>query len=542
MLLGLVLGMIVAGAAPGPTVAVQDVGDKIAITLAAPGAESVTETSVPPLWPDEAVIAKTTAGGEVFVGGAVDPAAASVEITFEGDQVIRVPTVASVAYAGRARFFVGQVTSRDIDDDPTTIRVLDDSGAVIGVAKSPDTERSVPLLRRGRIRFRATVTSRLDAVALAPEHRTDQLCLSVALAAGDGYSEAACRNRPEVVSLGGMIGCGRIPTTLVGFVPDGTRRLDVVLGSGRRVHVVPRRAPLGQPGLIVTAVLPRGEGIRRAGALALRVAPPARRCHGSATQWVGYGDEPAPRLGRPPGTQLAAALAGNGGPQLLTRDDGEQLCVGIDRLDDCSLPPLSARSAVLTVDDGYAAGVYPAQVAEVEVRFGGGERLRAPALPGAEYTGRYRDAVHFALIPLLAGRTVSGARLLDAAGRELGVALVVGPDLRPVGRAVLRDGPVRLVAGSGCLGIGRRCREDLADARVVAQVACRPRRTIVFGVARHAEIVLAGGRRVRPRRAGGRYLAVFGPEVAVTGVRIAGRIVGLPGVRPSRQCGWEALA
>src|SRR3954454_19804573 len=123
MLLGLALGVIVAGAAPGPTVSVQDAGDKIAITLAAPGARSVTETAPPPLWPDEAVVATTSTDGEVFVGGAVNPAAASVEIGFGDGRLTRVPGVAAEAYADRARFFAGQVTSRDSDDDPTTIRV-----------------------------------------------------------------------------------------------------------------------------------------------------------------------------------------------------------------------------------------------------------------------------------------------------------------------------------------------------------------------------------------------------------------------------------
>src|SRR3954454_16951263 len=49
MLLGLALGVIVAGAAPGPTVAVQDAGHKLAVTRAAPGARSATETAPPPL-------------------------------------------------------------------------------------------------------------------------------------------------------------------------------------------------------------------------------------------------------------------------------------------------------------------------------------------------------------------------------------------------------------------------------------------------------------------------------------------------------------
>ena len=83
------------------------------------------------------------------------------------------------------------------------------------------------------------------------------------VAHGDG-EELTCRERPEVVSLAGYVGCGRTPTTLTGFVPDGTRRLDLLLGSGRTLRVTPRAAPLEQPGLIVVSVLPLGEAIRGA--------------------------------------------------------------------------------------------------------------------------------------------------------------------------------------------------------------------------------------------------------------------------------------
>jgi hypothetical protein len=185
-------------------------------------------------------------------------------------QRIRVPAVAAEAYADRARFFAGQATSRAIDDDPTTIRVHDAAGAAIGVAKSPDVERRAEILRRraggALVRIGATLTSRLDPVALRLEHRTDELCLRVEVLPGDD-APRACRHRPAVVTLGGDRRCGRIPTTLVGFVPDGTRRLAVLLGSGRTARVSPQPAPLGQPGLIVAAVLPPGEAIRSATAL-----------------------------------------------------------------------------------------------------------------------------------------------------------------------------------------------------------------------------------------------------------------------------------
>ena len=61
---------------------------------------------------------------------------------------------------------VGQVTSRDTDDGPVTIRVLDAGDAVIGVPMSPDVVHTAVVRRRPRIK--ATVTSRLEPVLLAP--------------------------------------------------------------------------------------------------------------------------------------------------------------------------------------------------------------------------------------------------------------------------------------------------------------------------------------------------------------------------------------
>jgi hypothetical protein len=602
MLLELALGLVVvAGAPPGPTLAVQDTRegrrDAMELTLSVPGADPVKDTSGPPLWPDEAPVVTNTTGGQVYFGGAVDAAVASVELAFENDQVVRVPTVAGEAYTGRdaghARFFIGQVTSRGIEDDPLSvvvageprsIRMFDAAGAVVGVARSPDIERRAEIMRRraggATVRFEAIATSRLDPLAFAPEHRTDRLCLTVPDRRGDA-EPLVCRYRPEAVALGGYLGCGRRPSTLAGFVPDGTRRLDVLLGSGRTLRVRPRPAPLGHPGLVVVAVLPRGEATRGATTrdaagrvlrrAAVRAAPPFRRCGELLSRWSYDEPLPRPRLGRPKGTQLAAALAGNGGPQLLARDDGERLCVGIDRLDldgsDCFDPPLSAFSGdELRVDpkQGVAFGVYPARVAEVEVHFRGGRRIRAPALPGMEYTGRLRDAVHFALIPLPIGKRATIAGLLDASGREIGAASVDGPvGARSAGppRTVLREGPVRLIARDDpCIGIaGRACDEYLPTkgaaltTRVLAP--CHRRRTIVFGqvpwYATRVEVRLAHGRSVRaqvarfPRGLGGAgkvYLAVHGPDAEVRRVVVDGPMpyeFSVPARPARRQCGWD---
>ena len=82
---------VVAGAPPGPTLTASAKHDKLTLTLTAPGAEPVTETEDTPAWLDEVVLATAFDAGQVYVGGAVDAAAASVELGFEGGQVIRVP-------------------------------------------------------------------------------------------------------------------------------------------------------------------------------------------------------------------------------------------------------------------------------------------------------------------------------------------------------------------------------------------------------------------------------------------------------------------
>src|SRR5215218_5429002 len=79
-----------AGPAAAQTVTAREEGGKLAVTLTVPGAEPVTETGAPPVWPDEVVMATVFKDGQVYVGGAVGAGADSVEIGFERDQLIRV--------------------------------------------------------------------------------------------------------------------------------------------------------------------------------------------------------------------------------------------------------------------------------------------------------------------------------------------------------------------------------------------------------------------------------------------------------------------
>ena len=256
-----------------------------------------------PLWPDEVVLATQTrsvdnAATRVFVGGAVSAAAASVEVAFPGGQVVRLPTLAGDAYtgrsAGRVRFFLGEITLTDkADDDPALVRMLDASGTLIGVADDGrGVERRLQLSQRrvgGTVmRFKTTLTSSLAPLPGAPEHRADDLCLSVEVLAPASEELVACLDPRLPLTLGGARGCGRVPTSIAGFAPAATRTLVVRLGSGRTVRLPTHALPSGWPGRSVTAPLPRGEAIRRAWALdgagrtlasgELRVAPPDRRC------------------------------------------------------------------------------------------------------------------------------------------------------------------------------------------------------------------------------------------------------------------------
>ena len=290
-------------------------------------------------------------------------------------------------------------------------------------------------------------------------------------------------------------------------------RSDGPAAASPRCCPVARRS--GKPG---RSTAPDGAGERRA----------ARRTPGSPLRRAPGGGPPRAlgfRVGRSGAAPRDAARQRrwrrkSGAARLLVRDAGEQVCVGIDRLDldggDCLSPRFNSHSdrggLYIDPERGIVAGVYPAQVTAANLRFRGGGKVRVAANLGLGYTGHYRGAVHFLIASIPPGKTIIGATLLDASGRAIGEATADGPgrDLTLLERpsTVLSVGSgraaVRLVVGAkvgalfaeplACLGIelGRergQCDDelDLLDFnRVNARVSCERRRTIVFGMARRA--------------------------------------------------------
>ncbi len=596
---------VVGGALPGATLAVADVDDAIDLTLDAPDAgerAADSENGGPPLWPDQAIVVSLRHEAEkVAFGAAVNAGASTVELEFADGHVVRAATFASEAYtglwAGRLRFVLGEVTiGAGFDSDPVSVRLLDAAGAVIGVPLSPVRARSTRVLTRRAggavVRMTATVKSELAALPGAPEQRQERTCVDVAVANLGEVTEVACQDAETALELGGLQGCGRVPSMLTGFVPDGTRRLVVTLGSGRTVAVPARPLPFGKAGRMVAATLPAAQAIRAAAAVdadgrvlargALLVAPPDRRCDPAEPleDWR-FAGRREPRLGVTPETQVAATLE-PGGPRLLIRDVGDRVCAGIDRvdLDDaaCVAPLFSAHDTGVyaDLDGGLVAGAFPAAVAAIEIDFRDGHgSIRVPAVAGSAYTGRFKNDLHFVFARVPVGRPLGSTTLLDAAGRTLGFAGIDGPAIDPrlTGplSTVLRAGPARVLVGAWntpedpltfpCVtfAIGPErgdCLDDLLSHEVntvEVRVPCDRRRTVVFGIARRGarrvELVLAGGRRVRARMAPFEprrhvYLAVAGRRDTVTAVHFVGgpgaHRLALPRSAPSRQCGYAS--
>jgi hypothetical protein len=596
---------VVAGAPPGPTLTAKDstVDGRELLTLELDAPRDL-ESGDAPLWSDQGiVVSAANDAGQVVVGGAVSADTMTVELTFEGGRVERVPTVPGGAYTGRnagqVRFFLSTVAlAPGADDDPASIRGFDTAGTLIGVisADLPDERRTQ--IMRGRaggvpVRMVATLADTLDPLPLAPDHTHPTLCLEVALGDLVDTPQLACQDDDYELVLGGRRGCGRVPSTLAGFVPAAATSVSVRLGSGRTRSYPARRAPFGLPGRIVTAVLPPGEAIREvtardgAGSAMARakaaVAPPdtsgcRAQDHRYAEWYASGGFVPGPPSALP-GTEVAAALP-DGSHPLLIRDSGDDICVRVDSGElDCIGPPVGAYGVETFGADparGVIAAVYPARVAAIDVLYQDGGSERIPTVEGG-YTGRYRGALRFVLAPIPNGRVVIGARALDAGGRALGTAEVEDEPVDGPTRTLLRAGRARLRAGSfttrldpalvPCfeveIGRARRdCSRAVAPAdrsSVEVRVPCGLRRTYVFGLARHdvrrVELVLAGGRRLRapmtrlPHSRHRVYLAVLGARDAVREVRFAGGqvtgakpAIALPGRPAAEQCGYESRA
>ena len=217
-------------------------------------------------------------------------------------------------------------------------------------------------------------------------------------------SEVACQDPEAPLQLGGIRGCGRVPSVLTGFVPDGTRRLDVELGNGRTVAVPVRPLPFGRTGRMVAAVLPACTGAPprdRGGRGWLRARPrhAARGPAGSALRRRPLRGLALPRPSESRGSASRRRRkwrprSRQGGPRLLIRDAGERICVGVDRveLDDaaCSAPRFSAHqtSVYADLDRGLVAGSLPGRNRRDRAHVAGWQRER-PA-PGGRGHGLHR--------------------------------------------------------------------------------------------------------------------------------------------------------
>jgi len=584
--------------------------DELELTLRGPdpGGEQPrfeeTDVKLAPIWPDEAfVVVKgvddTTTMKRLVFGGGVPSTAASVELAVGARTLARVPTATSAAfagpYAGLIRFFLGEVNLPaglvdEADDDSMTVRLYDEAGQLLGVPEAPTTSQTQQLLRGRTLSLEAERRARIVPIPGQPARIGTQLCLTLSMYESD-LDEVCERSEgpPLPLSISGGRGCGKRPTALAGFVPAQTQRLVAVLGSGRRVSLATRAAPFGRSQRIVVARLPRGEALRRvlavdgAGHLLARdaavVAPPDRRC-GAVPDGFMLSDETPPALGTPQGTQLVAALPG--GPRLVVREQGDALCLGVDRValdgSDCALVPFNSHLAAIGVIPGRAAvGVFNARVTAVDLTFDDGGVQRVPTIEGDEYSGRWRGAVRFLVAGLPGGRVPTGARLLDAEGRKIGDAFVEPGDvIRTPGRTVLRSGLARLALDSErypgdptaaqCmrpLFSGERLGDQECyavvenDTRLHAIVSCGPRATLLFGVVRRrvkrVELRLASGRVLRPRlvRVPGTtaraFLATVPPNSGVARVRFAGQrkaredrdTVTTPLLPAAKQCGYE---
>ena len=574
-------------------------GRTLELTLRQPAApdDDEVERLDTPIWPDEVALINADVAGagdeprrRILVGGAVAAGVAAVELQFPSGRT----RVATVAGAGAIRFFLTEISLPPRGgDDTQLVRLLDAHGRVIGVSVG---DESMPAIRSARLApgLRAVVRPRLVPTPLQPERYENEASASTRAVAESRPTRRCCE-------LNGQT-CGRSDTMIAGFVPDGTRALVVLLGSGRRLRLRARAVPgsLGIPATYVAGRLPLAEAVRGVQAVGAggrvlarddRVAAPpgVERCPGAAQ--AGYytivaRDFACARLGTPPGTEIAVAPANGMGPRLVVREVGDRLCVGFDRLDadgrDCEPPPINSRIAVAASVSGPAqrsvGAVLAGPVAFVDLHLREGGRLRLPTVEGDGYTGRFRGHVRFLLAPLSADQTPLRGDLLDATGRVIG-ALEIEHDgerrLASGARELLRAGPARLSAGSviepgeatgyPCIiltiGRGRPDPDECHgwrgnESTVTATVSCSPRAVVLHGTVERAihrvELRLASGRRLTiPTRALPRslrprvryFLAVVPRGAVATEVRFPNEgAVGTPLAPLARQCGYGFAA
>jgi hypothetical protein len=396
-----------------------------------------------------------------------------------------------------------------------------------------------------------------------------------------GLRAQACTDEGPLqaaVTFGVDSSCRADGTAVTGLVAARVARLVAVLGDGRRrtiaVHALPAAFAPGRRAFAFAAgrdtAVRRIEALDAAGrrvmTLPLALAPGRISCGAPDFADVfiispGAFATPGSRLTPPPGP-----------PRLLVADDGVRLCFSIGRFGsdgiDCGLPPMEFfESRVLrqtTPQGTLVAGVVPADVARVRVRFSGGGAIVVPTTPTVPgYTGRYAGAVRFFTLPLARPRRVVSTDLITASGRRLGRR--PGPDLPlPPTTTLVRAGGVRIggasFLGIPCIAIGAVDCVPRLDNSIDVTATCAPRRIVVTALlgARDTglEVRLRDGRTVRARivrlrGAGGlrRRVAVLVIGADATPSRVVLRRGSQPSVsRPlavptaASQCGYSAAA
>jgi hypothetical protein len=513
-----------------------------------------------------------------WVGGAVPEAAATVELVLSEGGPVRVtpqPGAYHGAYVGRVRFFLAAIPETA---GVARVRVFDAAGALIGGEGLEDDQKLTKsvIVARGRLAGGAGWSSRADTTAVAapaagaPERREARVCVSLTLrsAKGSSITFTSCRD-PRRAAAGLLLplsDCDSHRNAVAALLPPGTRRATLVLGDGRRLRMVTRR--LSATDRAAAAVVPSGAAIRslHAGGRVreLAIAPATmtcgfkpltgRRLSGSGIPGPFRSD--ADDLFPPPAVPVTEAQPVAG--PLFAAQRGEDVCTGLGRLprspDDCAPAPLRARESRFA-GRGRAVGVITAPtVISVQLLQFGETVASAPTVPA----GSGRAAV----LQAPAGRHPLAARLIGADGHPLAdVALAPVTRARP--RVVARgrgwvatatpilipEGfpDIRFPLSTTCVqatghtprGISEDCLDD-GPGRVRVVATCTPRLAHVFGLGRHATLVLAGGRRRAAIVRHGVFHALLRGHERLRRLIEGRRSVRLRIPPPAEQCGYRA--
>lgn len=437
--------------------------------------------------------------GETPIAAAVPSRAREVEV--EGR---RTPTVAAAGF--RERFFIV-----DAAEPAALLRFYDESGALIAAARYDEPrfgggQRVV--LRRAGVRISARRDFELRPDPLRVDRTVPSTCLTIRLEGSIGYCVTG-RDLPAL-SLDVNRGCAPDAPVISGTVAPAVRRVELLLGSGRRIRLNTRPLPesFGDPARLVADRLPRGEAVRSARGIAadgtplgrspLRSAPGGLRCENgrgvSSLTAFGFGG------GGHQGAQGDGAVVRTAAGHRLHAGDGQAadtICVAFDRPRAGCLPaPVDSTFFTLARAGNAVGGVLAGDVATVTLELDRGRPLTVATTAGPAYAGRFAGRLRFLAAKVPRGRLVERAVARDADGRRLGRGFVFGAFTNEVVARIPPALTVRRLGGGpeGSVRVGHCVRPNAArglaaflacrdrrDAVAVAYASCAPRRLLLFG-------------------------------------------------------------